>query len=278
MSAVSGSWIVPTVTGSFGSTDYSAVWVGIDGYSNSTVEQLGTEEDIVNGRAQYSAWWEMYSSADQQPEQVITGMTIMPGDSITASVQYITTVAHAGQFYLSIVDNSRANDSFSTYQSSAQTQSPLAQCSSAEWIVEAPSIGNNIAALANFGQVTFTNASAVINGVSGPINDSAWQSQAINMGSYTTTFDTTSVLTNSGMSFVVTYDTSASAGAVMGKGEGGNKQSGAQMTAPATEKTGGAVRVPASTGVSRLSSARTAAAIRQAKRALQGFFVDYDAT
>jgi len=45
VTGVGGSWIVPTVMGN----GYSAVWVGIDGYSSPTVEQLGTEEDIVNG-------------------------------------------------------------------------------------------------------------------------------------------------------------------------------------------------------------------------------------
>src|SRR5437870_4998940 len=41
VTAVSGSWVVPQVTGS--STGYSSVWVGIDGYSSATVEQIGTE-------------------------------------------------------------------------------------------------------------------------------------------------------------------------------------------------------------------------------------------
>ena len=39
VSKVSGTWKVPAVTGS--STAYSAYWVGIDGYSSSTVEQSG---------------------------------------------------------------------------------------------------------------------------------------------------------------------------------------------------------------------------------------------
>ena len=218
MTAVSGSWIVPTVSGSSRGTTYSAVWVGIDGYSDSTVEQIGTEEDVVNGVPEYAAWWEMYSTGKGQPEQVITGMTIEPGDSITASVQYISSGTYAGDFLLSIVDNSRANDSFSAYESSSQLQSPVASRSSAEWIVEAPTVGNNVASLANFGSVTFTNASVTINGVTGPINDSAWQSQAINIGSGSVTQDTTSVLTASGTSFVVSYDTTAGA-AVVSVGE-----------------------------------------------------------
>ena len=173
------------------------------------MEQVGTEEDFVNGNPVYYAWWEMYSSGDQQPEQVISSMTVEPGDSITASVQYISSGAHAGQFYLSIVDNSRANDSFSTYETSSQTQSPLAQRSSAEWIVEATTVNGTIATLPNFGSVTFTNATAVINGVSGPINAASWQSLAVNLASNGVTYDTTSVLVDSGTSFVVTYNSSA---------------------------------------------------------------------
>jgi hypothetical protein len=206
---VSGSWTVPKVTGPSTGSTYSSVWVGIDGFNNSTVEQVGTSEDVINGAPVYQAWWEMFSSGRGQPEQVISRMTVEPGDSITASVQYITSGTHAGHFDLSIIDNSRPNDSFSIYASSSQYQSPLAQRSTAEWIVEAPTVNGSIAQLANFGSVTFTNASAVINGVSGPINDSLWQSLALNIGSGVVVYDTTSVLTKSGTSFVVTYNPSA---------------------------------------------------------------------
>ena len=71
-------------------------------------------------------------------------------------------------------------------------------------------MGNGIASLANFGSVTFTNASAMINGVTGPINDSAWQSQAINIATGSGTLqDTTSELTSSGTSFVETFDSTS---------------------------------------------------------------------
>ena len=56
VTAVSGSWVVPTVSSSSGSTSYSAVWVGIDGFSNGTVEQIGTSQDEVNGTAVYQVW------------------------------------------------------------------------------------------------------------------------------------------------------------------------------------------------------------------------------
>ena len=265
---VSGSWVVPTVTGPSTGSYYSSVWVGIDGYSNTTVEQVGTEEDWVNGRPVYGAWWEMYSSGKGQPEQVITSMNVMPGDSITASVQYITSGAHAGQFYLSIVDNSRVNDAFSIYASSSQYQSPLAQRSCAEWIVEATSVGGSIATVPNFGSVTFTNATAVINGVSGPINAASWQSQALNIGSNGVTYDTTSVLTNSGTSFVVTYNPSAGAAVRAGT------NAAAVGTALRSGKTiaGPVLRGSAWTGASVVSGFSTP--VRQHNRPTHGFVID----
>ena len=77
VSYVAGSWVVPTVNTK--TNGYSAVWVGIDGYSSSTVEQIGTGEDVVNGKATYYAWYEMYPSASV----TISTMTVKPGDSIT---------------------------------------------------------------------------------------------------------------------------------------------------------------------------------------------------
>src|SRR5262249_13897571 len=66
---VTGSWVVPGVgAASTGSFD-SAVWVGIDGYNTNTVEQVGTEQKVVNGQLTDYAWWEMYSSGDKQVEQ-----------------------------------------------------------------------------------------------------------------------------------------------------------------------------------------------------------------
>jgi hypothetical protein len=212
VTAVSGSWVVPTVSASSSNRDtsYSAVWVGVDGYDDSTVEQIGTSQNVVNGSAVYQVWWEMYSTGKQQAEQVVSSMTIEPGDSISASVQYISSGAYAGDFHLTITDNSRADDSFSIYVSSAQTQSPTAEQSSAEWIVESPTVGNNVADLADFGTVTFTSATATINGVTGSIGASAWQSQAINMASnFGSVEDTTSTLVGSGSSFTVTYDGSS---------------------------------------------------------------------
>ena len=47
---------MPTVP-SGGSTAYSSFWVGIDGFSSSSVEQMGTDSDVVNGIPTYYAWY-----------------------------------------------------------------------------------------------------------------------------------------------------------------------------------------------------------------------------
>jgi hypothetical protein len=58
--------------------------------------------------------------------------------------------------------------------------------SSAEWIAEAPSAetqgGLQVLPLANFREVTFTNASATAAGHTGSISDAAWDVQEIQLG------------------------------------------------------------------------------------------------
>ena len=151
----------------------------------------------------------------------------------------------------------------------------MAERTSAEWIVEAPSVVGSISSLANFGAVTFTNASATINGVTGPINDSAWQSQAINIGSGSSTDDTTSVFTDSGTSFLESYDSSSAGAFQGGRNQATSMQSGVSVgTKPTSgEKAGGTVVVtPAWSGASAIWGFPSP--IRQAKKLTQGFSTD----
>jgi hypothetical protein len=194
VTAVSGSWTVPTVTGS-GTSDSSA-WVGIDGFNSPTVEQTGTAMDLVNGHAQYSAWYELFPSA----EVTISSVAVHPGDTIDASVTYNTA---AKDFVLTITD-ATDHGTFTTTQSA-----PTAQRSSAEWIVEAPSSNAGVLPLANFGSVTVANAQATINGVRGPI-DKGFQNTTVNQinmvnGSTEAVEATTSSVAASGSGFTVTF-------------------------------------------------------------------------
>jgi Peptidase A4 family len=157
VSAVSASWNVPTILQGRG-TAYSAEWVGIDGFSSATVEQIGTEADLINGAPQYYAWFEMY------PLPYVTiPLTIHAGDSISAGVSHTT----GNNFALTITDNSTTGVPYTTTQSLGGVASALQ--SSAEWIVEAPSSGR-VLPLADVGTVKFTGAQATISGNTGAID------------------------------------------------------------------------------------------------------------
>ncbi|CAM9695182.1 unnamed protein product, partial [Phaeothamnion confervicola] len=196
VTVVSGEWTVPTVTGTGAGTTYSSVWVGIDGYNSTSVEQTGIEADVVNGVARYYAWYEMYPNAS-----VRVNLPVHAGDTITASVTYS---AATGLFTMSLKDLSdpAGSNSFSISRSG-----PALQRSSAEWVVEAPSSNTGVLPLANFGSVTFTNASATIGAATGPINGSAWagSATAINMVSASGKLEaSTSALNATGTGFTVT--------------------------------------------------------------------------
>ena len=103
VTAVGGSWIVPLTTPSANSgrtLTACSQWVGIDGFSNLTVEQVGTECTASGSLVSYHAWYEMYPSG----VTTIPNFPVSPGDSITASVQY-GLLNYPNQFQLSITDN-----------------------------------------------------------------------------------------------------------------------------------------------------------------------------
>lgn len=162
---VKGTWTVPEVSSSGSPSTYSSLWVGIDGYSDNTVEQTGTEQDWTSNGPVYYAWFEMYPKFGYR----IVNFPVTAGDRISAEVKYIGN----SRFTLTIANSTR-HVTFST------TQRHKAQRSSAEWIVEPPYSGG-ILPLANFGTVNFTGCSATLSGHVGSISDSAWQYDAITM-------------------------------------------------------------------------------------------------
>jgi hypothetical protein len=157
---VTGSWIVPPASCPGAGAYYSSDWVGIDGATSSTVEQDGTESDCASGSPSYYAWWEFYPAATQ----VIGGDTVLPGDSMTASVSV------SGSTWTLGLQDSTQGWTFSINQTPAQAPDE----SSAEWIVERPSLCSSgpscITSLADFGTTGFSGASATANGVTGSIS------------------------------------------------------------------------------------------------------------
>jgi hypothetical protein len=162
-SDVKGSWVQPAANCSSG-TQYASFWVGIDGYSSNTVEQIGTDADCSSGQPVYYAWYEMY------PQFPVTiPMAILPGDTIYAEVQYT-----AGGFVLTLRDGTQ---SFST----PVLKMKRADRSSAEWVAEAPSGRGGVLPLADFGTVSFTGSYTTGNGHTGTIGDASWQDDPMTM-------------------------------------------------------------------------------------------------
>ncbi len=142
---VSGSWTVPRVAATEDDT-YSAAWIGIGGQADDTLIQCGTEHDFTNNEERYSVWYEMLpdNSVD------VPSITISPGDKITASITFVNTTNEW------TIDISNLSNGQSFKRNFAYNSSKL----SAEWIVERPTVNNQIADFADFAKIPFTNATA----------------------------------------------------------------------------------------------------------------------
>jgi hypothetical protein len=194
-----GSWHVPEVDCSKTPNTYSAFWVGIDGYTDGTVEQTGTASDCNGTTPQYYAWYEFYPSGSH----IITSVPVKAGDIIGASVTYA-----GGVFTVSIHDRTTGK----IYTTEQQVAG--AERSSAEWIAEAPccTSGGNILPLAdfdvaNFGQ-DYTNDAgtnfATDSSTSGPIAHFGSNVQEITMVSSSNVIEAEPTsLTGDGTSFRV---------------------------------------------------------------------------
>jgi hypothetical protein len=143
--SVTGTWTVPTVSGTRRSSTYSAAWTGIDGFTDADLIQAGTEQDFTGGSAHYSAWWEILPAA----ETPIPGITVEPGDSITVSITKVSST----QWTISLTDNGKAGHA--AQPAFGTTQSYSGPGTSAEWILEAPQVNGRQATLAQYGSTTF---------------------------------------------------------------------------------------------------------------------------
>jgi hypothetical protein len=231
VSDVKGSWRIPAIVGACPTRNqYSSFWVGIDGITSETVEQIGTDSDCQKGSPVYYAWYEFY------PFRTYGLFDVNPGDVISAEVNYSNST-----FTVSIVDVS-SGQSFST---SGRGRS--AQRSSAEWIAEAPS-HRGILPLADFGTAYFgfdntginSTCYATVSGVTGSIASFGSSVQQITMvSSSAMTRAEPSSLSSDGTSFSIKSTTATT--------------SVAQTLASATNTT--------STGTTTVVSSRTLTAI-----------------
>jgi Peptidase A4 family len=195
VTSVYASWVVPTATCAATPSGYAAFWTGIDGWTSSTVEQIGTDSDCVNllgtetGVPTYYAWVEFYPQnpflvGNYSNAGVCLSDCVYPGDKMVASVTVLgagaSTPAPKGsshsstEFGVTVVDVTRGWE----YSTSAAV--PGAKQTSAEWIAETPygcNTSSGFCQLSDFGTADYgaqyTNVAissyATVNGKMGPI-------------------------------------------------------------------------------------------------------------
>ena len=132
-------------------------WVGLDGFTNQTVEQDGTFAfcgGTTHMTPKYVAWYEMFPSGS------VNVFPVKPGDTITAAVSF-----KSGKFSLTVADVT----SHKTHTQTATCSS--CQRASAEWIIERAAFCTNstcskavIGSLPNFGTTTMSNDVASVGG------------------------------------------------------------------------------------------------------------------
>ncbi|MDR0271534.1 G1 family glutamic endopeptidase [Paenibacillus sp.] len=136
---ISANWTVPFVRSS-SQNSYSSVWIGIDGFRNSSLIQTGTGHDFIDGKANYYAWWEILPQA-----MTLIPKPVHPGDHMKAVISKVT-----GSTWLISLRNTSRNWVFRIIKRYSGPQT------SAEWIVEAPQVGASITRLARISNVYFT--------------------------------------------------------------------------------------------------------------------------
>jgi hypothetical protein len=157
VSSASASWKVPKIKPSENDT-FSGVWLGIGGYGENTLIQIGTEQEYYNGDAVYYAWYELLPGYLVR----IQSLHVRAGDTITASVSLVNENASTWSIELKDVTRGDEFNKVVVYNSSML---------SAEWIVERPKVNGVVSTLADFGNVTFTECKATVDGVTGAIGN-----------------------------------------------------------------------------------------------------------
>jgi hypothetical protein len=178
VTSVSGDWTIPAVKclpRPYQNQDaFLANWVGIDGLTNGTVEQLGTATQCFEGVEYYYVWYEMYpaGTVEEGTTACINNNVNcpQPGDRVSASVTVTPGTGGNNNYVLKLTDHTRPQESFSVSQGCA-----AATCldSSAEWIIERPAVepafGVQILPLADFTSTGFTRGNLVAGGTSSSI-------------------------------------------------------------------------------------------------------------
>jgi hypothetical protein len=158
---VEATWTQPRVSCRGTSLSAVAIWVGIGGVGQAGLVQTGTETQCLHGTASIGAW---HQSLPRETFATAADLPVAVGDRIHAQVLRLSRSSYA-----LAIENLTTGASFSI-KSGNQTVDPT----TAEWIVEAPTVGCptrcTVAVLPDFGTITLSGVSTTIGGVNGPLD------------------------------------------------------------------------------------------------------------
>lgn len=147
ITAVSSTYTVPSA--GLDPPGFAATWTGIGGYNTSDLIQAGTAEDSLPSNPllgpQYYAWYELLPNSETQLTNCTgdASCTVTPGDTMSVNIKNVS----GNTWSIAIGDSGKWTWSQNvTYSSSG---------SSAEWILEAPTLAVAQTWLANVGTQHF---------------------------------------------------------------------------------------------------------------------------
>lgn len=163
--SVSGSWTVPSISGQRSSA--AAQWIGLGGVSSHDLLQVGTIEEFQQGQPTANVFWE------RLPSYAHNVMTVPIGSSVSADIAQEAGTTWDVRFTIHEPSGQTQTKTVPVQLNSAYAQGVG---TSAEWISEDPSNGNNrLYPLANMGTVSYT--STLVDGQ--PLNSSGNEVQPL---------------------------------------------------------------------------------------------------
>lgn len=162
---VEATWVQPSIKCTTTATRAVVYWVGLGGVNQKGLVQVGTDTSCIHGVAVARAWHE---SLPAERYMVSFVLEIRPGDRIHAQVRRVDA-----SHYRLAVENLTSGG----WLAASSTNTTLKR-TSAEWIVEAPTIGCpsacKVAPMPNFGTFQFADVWATASGLRVPLDASGF--------------------------------------------------------------------------------------------------------
>jgi hypothetical protein len=138
--SVTGTFDVPSLQDGTSIFADTSEWVGIDGFptGNTSLIQAGVNENVDPedpGEVVVQPWWEILPAFETN----IDSVTVNAGDQVTVTISQVGT----GEWSINLTDDNNG-ETFTTDQEYGGPGT------SAEWIVEAPFVGDGVSPLAPY--------------------------------------------------------------------------------------------------------------------------------